>query len=379
MLSLRIAARFLRSSPAQSALIMAGIAVGIATQVFVGSLIVSLQAGLVDQTIGSAPQVTISAAEEGDPVTFTEAIRELIAAEPRVEPGAVAAVRDASALYSDGEDSAPLSLKGGELGGLDAIYDLSGRTVAGTPRLGDGDIVLGVDFAEKYGLVPGDAVPLTFAGNRTARPTLTAVVDLGAAAANERQAFVSAGLPRSLTGWRADEFSAIEIQMRDPFSSAEVAAEWRTAIRSVTVTEWQAANADLLTALQSQSASSYMIQAFVLVAVALGIASTLAISAVQKTRQIGILKAMGLSDARAGRIFLWQALLLGSGGTLGGLALGFALIWSFSFVPLDFAIRPEPGFIALSAAVGIGVALGSSIIPTRSTSRLDPIEVIQSG
>jgi lipoprotein-releasing system permease protein len=49
----------------------------------------------------------------------------------------------------------------------------------------------------------------------------------------------------------------------------------------------------LLSGLAAQSGSSLMIQAFVLVAVALGIASTLAISAVQKTRQIGILKAMG--------------------------------------------------------------------------------------
>lgn len=379
MLSLRIAARFLRSSPGQSALIMAGIAVGIATQVFVGSLIVSLQAGLVDQTIGSAPQVTITAAEEGDPVRFTEPIWALVTGDSQVEPGAVAAVRELSGLYTDGEASAPLTLKGGALTGIDAIYDLTGRTVEGTVRLADGDVVVGVDFAEKYGLAPGDPVPLSFAGNRTARLTLTAIVDLGAAAANERQAFVSGELPRSLLGWRADEYSAIETQMRDPFASAEVASAWRSAVRGVTVTEWQAANADLLTALQSQSASSYMIQAFVLVAVALGIASTLAISAVQKTRQIGILKAMGLSDARSGRIFLWQALLMGSGGTIGGIGLGFALIWSFSFIPLDFAIRPEPGFIALSAAVGIGVALGSSIIPTRTTSRLDPIEVIQGG
>ncbi|TLM98240.1 MAG: ABC transporter permease, partial [Actinobacteria bacterium] len=55
MLSLRIAWRFLRSAPVQSALIAGGIAVGIATQIFVGSLIQSLQTSLIDQTIGSAP------------------------------------------------------------------------------------------------------------------------------------------------------------------------------------------------------------------------------------------------------------------------------------------------------------------------------------
>jgi len=122
-----------------------------------------------------------------------------------------------------------------------------------------------------------------------------------------------------------------------------------------------------------------MIQIFVLVAVALGIASTLAISAVQKTRQIGILKAIGMGDSAAGRIFLWQAALLGAGGTLGGIGLGYGLIWGFSLAPVPFSIRPEPTFIAISAAIGVSVALASSVIPARSTSRLDPIEVIQSG
>jgi lipoprotein-releasing system permease protein len=143
--------------------------------------------------------------------------------------------------------------------------------------------------------------------------------------------------------------------------------------------DWQAENEQLLSGLAAQSGSSAMIQAFVLIAVALGIASTLAISAVQKTRQIGILKAIGMGDAAAGRIFLWQAALLGIGGTLGGIALGYGLIWGFSFAPVPFSIRPEPTFIAISAAIGISVALLSSVIPARSTSRLDPIEVIQNG
>jgi lipoprotein-releasing system permease protein len=379
MLSVRIAARFLRTSPAQSVLIMAGIAVGIATQVFVGSLITSLQADLVNTTIGSSPQVTVSAPEEGDPVTYDDRVRSVLTADDRVESGAVAAVRTASALFTDGDDSAPLNLTGGRLAELDAIYSLSERTTMGTARLDSGDIMVGVDFAEKYGLLPGDPVALVFAGGGTVRVKVSAVVDLGSAAANERQAFVDVNLPRTLSGWSSDEYSAIQTQLREPFDSADVAASWRSKLPGLSVSEWQDENADLLTALQSQSASSYMIQVFILVAVALGIASTLAISAVQKTRQIGILKAMGLSDKRSGRIFLWQASMLGVGGTAGGLALGFALIWSFSFIPVPFSIRPEPGFIVISSAVGISVALLSSIIPTRKTSRLDPIEVIQSG
>jgi lipoprotein-releasing system permease protein len=122
-----------------------------------------------------------------------------------------------------------------------------------------------------------------------------------------------------------------------------------------------------------------MIQVFVLVAVALGIASTLAISAVQKTRQIGILKAMGLTDRRSGFVFLWAAALLGGTGTLLGVLLGLGLLAGFAASPILFPIIVQPGFVIGSSLVGIVVSLASAIIPSRRTSKLDPIEVIQGG
>ncbi len=380
MLQLKIAARFLRSSRAQTALIIAGIAVGIAVQIFVGSLITSLQANLVDQTVGGSTQVTITALEDGDPVSYTSDIREALEAEERIAPDAIAPVRTLSALFDNPDgDSASLNLKAGNLVEIDPITNLTARTVEGVASLEDGEIMVGTDFAEKYGLTPGDDLDLIFAGNRTVNLQVSGIFDLGSAAVNERQAFIAPELARDLLGWADNEFSAIETRLDDPFDSAAVTESLRGELDGVTVVDWQEQNADLLTALQSQASSSYMIQAFVLIAVALGIASTLAISAVQKTRQIGILKAMGMGDRAAGRIFLFQAAILGVGGSLAGLVLGWLLIWSFSFVPVSFSITIQPGFAALSAGIGIVVALVSSIIPTRSTSRLDPIEVIQGG
>jgi lipoprotein-releasing system permease protein len=224
---------------------------------------------------------------------------------------------------------------------------------------------VGVDFAEKYGLLPGDDVALVFAGGSTVRVEVSAVVDLGSAAANERQAFVEANLPRTLSGWSSDEYSAIQTQLLEPFDSADVAASWRSKLPGLSVSEWQDENADLLTALQSQSASSYMIQVFVLVAVALGIASTLAISAVQKTRQIGILKAMGLRRQALGPHLPLAGEHARRGRDGGRLALGFGLIWSFSFIPVPFSIRPEPGFIASSAVGHLGRCSPRSSPPAR--------------
>jgi lipoprotein-releasing system permease protein len=379
MLSLKIAWRFLQKSRVQSALIIAGIAVGIAVQIFVGSLITSLQDSLVKQTIGSTSQVTITALSEGDPFKVDERVLKVVRNDARVKPGAVAPTLSVNGLYSSGNESTPLALKGGDLASLDAIANISGRLTAGTARLNRGDILVGKDFADKYALSPGTKIQLTFPGNKERTLTISGIFDLGSAQVNARQAFVSAEVPRALLGWRSDEFAALETQLVAPFDSATVAAAWRTQLKDLRIVEWQEQNKDLLTALQSQGSSSYMIQAFVLIAVALGIASTLAISAVQKTRQIGILKAMGMNDAAAGRIFLWQATILGVGGTLSGLALGFFLLFGFSFAGASFSITPKPGFVAFSAGVGIVVALLSSIIPIRKTSALDPIEVIQGG
>ncbi|HLU31837.1 MAG TPA: FtsX-like permease family protein, partial [Acidimicrobiia bacterium] len=83
--------------------------------------------------------------------------------------------------------------------------------------------------------------------------------------------------------------------------------------------------------------------------------------------------------AATGRIFLLQALILGVAGVAMGIGLGYVLIWGFSFAPVDFSVRPSITLVLVSAAIGVAVALASSIIPSRSTSRLDPIEVIQGG
>ncbi len=383
MLSLAIAARFLRKSPWQSVLIALGIAVGIGVVVFLGSLITSLQTSLVDQTIGHSPQVMVQAASDGSPVDYTPALQQALKSQPRITT--MVPTRTFSAIFKKGQVSAPLQVIGGTLSQLDSIYDISGRLVSGGAKLGAGQVMLGKDFAGTYGLKAGDQVTFVLPDGKPADFTVSGVFDFGSAAANLTTAFVDGAYAAGVLGFTADQYSAVDAQVSNVFDSKKVAADLRAqpALKALKVTEWQAQNASLLSALKSQSASSYMIQLFVLVAVALGIASTLAISAVQKTRQIGILKAMGMKDRQSGRIFLWQALILGVGGAAVGVGAGLALIALFTFLGRHstslFPIHPQVGFIVIAFVVGVLVAVVSSLIPSRRTSRLDPIEVIQGG
>ncbi|MBN1630218.1 MAG: ABC transporter permease [Thermoleophilia bacterium] len=382
MLELRIARRFLWRNKMQSLLIILGIAVGIAVQVFVGSLITSLQDSLVDETVGSSSHVTLEPADGQAALTFTAQDRTKIDADPRVT--AVAPVQTLSALLALGDESRPVAVKGGTFADVDSIYGLSEKLVAGEITLTGDHIAVGKDLAEQNGLTPGDPLQLVLADGSTVAAVLEGVFDLGAQAANEQFVFSGLELASSALGRSTDQVGSVEMQIADVFTSPEVAASVATAFPQLKVGEWQAKNSDLLTALQSQSTSSYMIQVFVIIAVMLGIASTLAISAVQKTRQVGILKALGMSDAKTGLVFLYQAGILGVIGTALGIAVSLALIAVFSAVAKSgdsglFPIEPKLGFVLLSAGIGIAIALISAIIPFRKTARLDPIEVIQGG
>lgn len=380
MLELRIARRFLLRSKGQSLLIILGIAIGIAVQVFVGSLITSLQDSLVESTVGSSSQVTIEPGGEAAFLEFSPEQRAQVAADGRVT--AIAPVQVISALIPVGGAGAPVVIKGGTFADLDSIYTLSDRLVAGAATLGGDAILLGRDLVEEYGLQPGDGVTLVLADGSELEATLEGVFDLGAQAANQQSVFMGMEQASTALGRSAEAVSAVELQLSDVFASQLVAADLAATLPTAEVSDWQSRNADLLSALQSQSTSSIMIQVFVIVAVMLGIASTLAISAVQKTRQIGILKALGMADARTGLVFMYQAGILGVAGTVLGILISLGLIEVFSVIARQgdsglFPIEPRLGFILISAAIGIGVALVSAIIPYRRTARLDPIQVIQ--
>ena len=275
-------------------------------------------------------------------------MKELVYGDPRVKPGSVAPVRSIPALFSNGTDSATLGLIGGELNQLDGIYNISGKTIEGEASIGNGEIMVGKEFAETYNLKPGDSVALALS---TARPERSrspgsSTWDRASSTAARRSSRARFRRPR----W-AGQTTSSRPSTCSSTSRTTPRTSQATGARSspgVSVVEWQGQNAALLVGLTSQSASSYMIQGFVLVAVALGIASTLAIAAVQKTRQIGILKAMGLADTPAGRIFLFQAAILGVVGSILGVILSFGILALFRLSPAPFTIEMDPTFVAIS-------------------------------
>jgi lipoprotein-releasing system permease protein len=144
-------------------------------------------------------------------------------------------------------------------------------------------------------------------------------------------------------------------------------------------------NAELLTGLSAQSSSKSMIQFFVVVAVALGIASVLAVSVVQKSREIGILRAVGTGSRRVLAVFLIQGGVLGFVGALIGSGLGALLAKGFEGIARGpdgtpkFPVPLELSLFVASAALATGVGLLAAVLPARRASRIDPAQAIRNG
>ncbi|MEG3072093.1 MAG: FtsX-like permease family protein [Candidatus Syntrophopropionicum ammoniitolerans] len=145
---------------------------------------------------------------------------------------------------------------------------------------------------------------------------------------------------------------------------------------------WQERNKELLSGLRSQDTSSAMIQFFVLLSITLGIASVLAIIAIQKSRQLGILKAMGTNDKGAARIFIIQGFSMGFAGALVGILLGLGLAELFMIGTKSsggptYELKITLTNILLPALLATAAASVAALVPARRAAGLNPMEVIR--
>jgi len=123
----------------------------------------------------------------------------------------------------------------------------------------------------------------------------------------------------------------------------------------------------------------------VVVTVALGIASVLIVSVVQKTREIGILRAVGTPPRRVLAVFLIQGGVLGLIGSFCGSALGVAFAKGFEVMTSSpdgaprFLVQVDLRLVLSATALATGVGLLAAVIPARRAARLDPATAIRGG
>src|SRR5690606_8998654 len=163
------------------------------------------------------------------------------------------------------------------------------------------------------------------------------------------------------------------VTVEDVFDADRTSARIR-GLTGLQAESWMETNAQLMNALTSQSMSTNMISFFVAISVALGIASVLAVSVAQRTREIGILRAMGTRRRQMLQVFLVQGAVLGLIGSAIGAFAGWGLAVSFnSFGPKLFTIDLPPSLVPAAMALATLAGLGAALVPAWRASRLRPV------
>jgi lipoprotein-releasing system permease protein len=377
-----IAWRFIRKSKTQSILIVTGIAVGISVLIFIGSLINGLQTSLVDVAIGRIPQITIK--NDSNVQLYLEKpevlVEEIEKSNLDIKVVSPSLTVNVYLLYKEAEGN--VAVRGIDLDRADAMYQLRDHMVSGRTFQEAQEIIIGKELADSLGVAGGERVKMVNAKGQTTFFTVVGIFDLKSKDLNTKLAFTA--LSQLQAAFELDNaVDTIDIQVGDVFAADLIAVSLKDVLKrdALEIRNWKEDNAQLLSGLNSQTVSTLIIQVFVLISVVLGIASILAISVMQKSKQIGILKAMGLNNVRSSQIFFLQGFYLSALGVLFGNLLGIGLIYGFLIGTGGSIIKItlDPVYLAVVSAVSLAFSGVAALVPARRSSKLDPVEVIKNG
>jgi lipoprotein-releasing system permease protein len=401
---LLVALRFLREGRFQTILLIAGVGVGVAVMVFLSALITGLQKNIIQQTLGTQAHIVLRVPEDAarrvidrnDATVLSETVRapqrlRAIESWPNVVTTAsafagvrgVAPTLSGSAFASRGNANNAIQLYGVDPDSYRNIVDVASKLVSGEFVLTSDDAVIGRDLADDLGVSVGDKIRLSTTGERALVATVRGVFDLKNQTVNERWVFVPLRSAQTLLDL-AGGVTAIEVVVDEIFS-ANTVADGLHDRTGLTADSWMRTNQQLLVALRSQSSSSAMIQFFVVLAVALGIASVLVVSVVQKSKEIGILKAMGALTRRVNGVFLLQGGIVGLGGSIIGCAIGALLAVGFAAAARNadgsplFPITLDMWLFGRAVLIATVTGVLAAIMPARRAAKLDPAVVIRYG
>ena len=398
-----VAFRFMREGLAQTLLIILGVGLGGGVIIFMSAVLSGLQGNVVRRTLNfQAPIVVLPPDQVARPLRSEARAEVATRVQPRSQqlrsidqwqkvreqvartPGVVALtpVVSGPGFALRGDANKAVTITGIEPETYFDVIALPEKVVAGRHHVGPLDIVIGTELSADLGAGVGDKLRLATASGAAATLTVIGIFDFGNKSVNERSVYIALRSAQNLLDLTGG-VTALEVKVLDPFA-AEKVAEIIRAGTDLQVDSWIRTNAQFFTAMAAQIVTNTLIRVFVGLTVALGIASVLVVSVIQKSREIGILRAMGTSRQQVLRVFLIQGGAMG----LAGSVLGSLLAWSFLLVwrtvaknpdgtPM-FIIEMEPSLFAIAAVGATLVGILAAAAPARRAARLDPVVAIRS-
>jgi lipoprotein-releasing system permease protein len=411
-LELQIAWRYLRSRRGSkllsliSIIAIGGVLVGVSALIVIIGVMNGLQHDLREKILVGSPDIRVLSYGEDLKITDWPKVLEKVRKQPGVVTAAPFVLTEALMTgghdYNGGVYVVGLLPQGR---GVPDVTTIRSHATQGDFRFASTDgqrrgVVLGKLLALRFNKWPGDSINLLTSGGMKMNPVtggfvpriqtfeVTGIVQTGMYEYDNAYTFIALDKAQNLAGL-GDGVTGIEVKTKDRWQAASVASRVVGALgwpyRTV---DWEEQNSSLFQALKLEKLGMGVILLLIVLVAAFNIVSTLTMVVADKTKEIGILKAMGMPARSIRRIFFAQGLVIGIVGTVFGLLLGFGAALAldrYQFIKLDpqvyfidhLPVSTQPMDVMWIILASIAIAAIATVYPSVQASRLFPIEAIR--
>lgn len=385
MYELSIALRYTTARKRQTLLSILGIGVGIMVLIVVASMLHGYDSKFIDLLVDVSSDVAVLPREDENVIHLPKILTDKIWEIEHVEAVSPFVLHVGILEYKD--NSTSVQVKGVdpkmEMLTLGVSRKIRGGNLTSLDRNG---ILLGKGIMKNLGAGIGDSVVLVASSKYQVELTVEGIIDTGLQEFDESLSYITLGRAQE-----AFEFggtvSGISVKVDDRAVAERVAGDIRKHT-GYKAKAWTEIHRSVLNLLKTNDQMTYLIVFFIVIAAAFGISNTITMLVLAKTKEIGMLKAMGATSKSVMLIFIYQGFIYGVlGGALGSI-IGYLVslylsqhplyfeggeIWGISTLPVT--ILPADFIYANLLAIVVGVVSG--IYPAYRAAKMDPVEAIR--
>lgn len=364
-----------------------GIAIGVMALIVVIAVMTGFDKDLHNKIIGNYSHITVSSYKGIDENEYANIIQKA-GANPQVK--GISPYVQSQVLLKTENTFFVVDLKGIEPYTAPQVTRIKDYLISG--RLEDlkgGSVIIGRELASYLGAGINSDLPVYSPQGKARNLKIAGIFYSGMYDYDMRLVFTDIKTAQDILG-SGDKFSAVAIKLNNFYAADKVKGELGPVLGAdYNLKTWIEANQNFFSALKLEKLTMFIILTLIILVASFNIISTLIVMVVEKTKDIGILKAIGMTSGGIRKIFTCEGLFIGAFGIIfgaaGGLAL-CALLKKYQFIklpqdvyyidklPVSIEFWPDI-VLVLSAAMAITII--STIYPAAKASRLRPVEALR--